>query len=437
MKKILLILLAFIAVFLFVGCSSEELSDPLTAEPSSEVDGPTPDAAEPLTEGDYPDGDYKADDDAYMGEVGDEEPSNTEPPQAGQMSASEWSDLKNYSFWKSLFESNQDSKEGIFGEYLNKGYFNTLNMIDVTIKNNEDFVSGVAVELINNDQKVIFKSVTNMNGKAFLFPDDDDLTSISQIVITVGENKITNDYTYSSENSSLEYNIGQGNLAEKKIEIMFVIDTTGSMGDEITYLKAEIDYVISEVKGQNPEAEVLLALLFYRDLEDTYITRYFDFTADIEEQKKNLGAQSAGGGGDFEEAVDIALDEAVSKNWSSSNTTKLLFHVLDAPPHYTEKTMTKYANAIKEASNKGIRMIPLASSGIDKYTEYLLRNEAMMTGGTYTFITNHSGIGGDHIEATTGETEVEYLNMMLIRLINEYYTGIPQDKVLYPTGESK
>jgi hypothetical protein len=76
-------------------------------------------------------------------------------------------------------------------------------------------------------------------------------------------------------------------------------------------------------------------------------------------------------------------------------------------------------------------MIPVASSGIDKYTEYLLRNEAMMTGGTYVFLTNDSGIGGDHLEATVGETVVEYLNRLLVRLINEYHTGVAGEKVPY------
>ena len=180
-----------------------------------------------------------------------------------------------------------------------------------------------------------------------------------------------------------------------------------------------------------PQLEVRLALLFYRDFGDEYVTRYFDFSTNIEEQKKNLAAQNALGGGDWEEAVDVALEEAVTKKWSEQNTTKLLFHVLDAPPHYEKDIMTRYANAIQVASSKGIRMIPVASSGIDKYTEYLLRNEAMMTGGTYTYITNHSGIGDEHIEATVGETVVEYLNMMLIRIISEYYTGIEQEKVPY------
>ncbi|MBQ4165009.1 MAG: hypothetical protein IJD85_01645, partial [Oscillospiraceae bacterium] len=68
----------------------------------------------------------------------------------------------------------------------------------------------------------------------------------------------------------------------------------------------------------------------------------------------------------------------------------------------------------------GIRIIPVASSGIDKTTEYLLRTMAFRTGGTYTFLTDDSGIGGGHIEPTIGDYEVEKLNDLMVRVIGEY-----------------
>lgn len=425
MKKIFLMIAIFLLVFLFVGCKKSELDEePFYEDPSEyPADEEASDLTPTVEKGDVIDDD-------------EENPSNV-VPQAGQISASEWSDLKNYDFWLGLFASGQDSQEGLFTEHFKKGYFDTLNMIEVVVKKGEEKVSGAKVELLADNQKVLVTSVSDAGGKAYLFPTTQEVEEVKQIGITINSQTVYKDYTYSKETRIVSYDINQTNKKENVIEIMFVIDTTGSMGDEIRYLKAEIDYVIGSVKENHQEAEIRLALLFYRDLGDEYVTRYFDFSTDIDDQKKNLAAQSANGGGDWEEAVDIALEEAVTKNWSSQNTTKLLFHVLDAPPHYQQDIMMKYTGAIRIAGMKGIRMIPVASSGIDKYTEYLLRNEAMMTGGTYTFITNHSGIGGEHIEATVGETVVEYLNMMLIRIINEYYTGIEQEKVPYNVSEQK
>lgn len=344
--------------------------------------------------------------------------------QPGQLTASEWSDLYNYDFYKSLFESSQDSPTGIFGEYYSKGYVDTLNLIIVHVHHETVPIVGAKVELSSDGQEVIYCAITDVFGNAYLFPKTDQLDSISNIEVSFDNQSVSHDYTYSEEFNVLDFDIDSTNSHEDIIEIMFVIDTTGSMGDEIIYLKAEVDDVISEVSTLNPNAVIKLALLFYRDQGDAYVTRYFDFTTNINSQKTALGQQNATGGGDFPEAVATALDEAVNKNWSDSNSTKLIIHVLDAPPHDNQVSMSLYCNALKTASEKGIRIIPVASSGIDKYTEYLLRNEAMLTGGTYVFLTNHSGIGNDHIEATVGDVEVEYLNQLLVRLITEYHTGV-------------
>lgn len=49
-----------------------------------------------------------------------------------------------------------------------------------------------------------------------------------------------------------------------------------------------------------------------------------------------------------------------------------------------------------------------------------MRFLAITTNGTYVFITNHSGVGNEHLEPSVGEYEVEYLNDLLVRLINKY-----------------
>ena len=77
-------------------------------------------------------------------------------------------------------------------------------------------------------------------------------------------------------------------------------------------------------------------------------------------------------------------------------------------------------NTVMTMAEQGIRLIPLASSGVNTETEFLLRSWAVMTGGTYTFLTNHSGIGNSHLEPTIGEYEVEKLNDLLVRVICEY-----------------
>ena len=97
-----------------------------------------------------------------------------------------------------------------------------------------------------------------------------------------------------------------------------------------------------------------------------------------------------------------------------------MFLVLDAPPHDDPQVIAETVEHIREAAEKGIRIVPVAASGVDKSCEYLLRSMAIMTGGTYVFLTDDSGIGGGHIEPTIGSCEVEKLNDMMVRIVSGY-----------------
>lgn len=145
------------------------------------------------------------------------------------------------------------------------------------------------------------------------------------------------------------------------------------------------------------------------------------FSDDIEKVEALINAEYATGGGDYEEAVDLALLDAVTGHEWREGAVKLAFLILDAPPHDTGETAANLRTAMEEATKQGIRIIPIASSGVDEKTEGFLRGIAMLTGGTYTFLTDDSGIGGSHLEPTVGAYTVEALNDMIVRLIKEYY----------------
>ncbi|MOA16657.1 hypothetical protein D3C78_1368800 [compost metagenome] len=131
--------------------------------------------------------------------------------------------------------------------------------------------------------------------------------------------------------------------------------------------------------------------------------------------------QKAEGGGDYPEAVDQALRDAIHEHeWSKEARARLLFLVLDAPPHDDPQIIDEIQQLTADAAEQGIRIIPIASSGVSVDTEYLLRFMAVATGGTYLFLTDDSGIGGDHLEPAVGEYEVKLLNDLLVEVINRY-----------------
>lgn len=220
--------------------------------------------------------------------------------------------------------------------------------------------------------------------------------------------------------------IGRHDPKPGALDVALVIDTTGSMGDELAYLQAELADVIDEIRTKVGQSfKIRLSVNFYRDHGDAYVVRDFPFTEDLDEALADLAAQGFDGGGDFPEAVTEALDSAVHDHaWSESAVARLAFLVLDAPPHESPGDIASIQESVVDAARKGIRIIPVASSGVDKSTEFFLRFIDIATGGTYVFLTNHSGIGGEHLEPTIGEYQVELLNDLLVRLITEAVQGV-------------
>jgi hypothetical protein len=368
-------------------------------------------------------------------ETGEGENDNRSRPNPGQLTCGEWSDIKNYDFYLNLFTIIDDlnieesQRRNGFYKFIDYFGFETRYMFTVNVEYGGLPAGDAIVGLYDSNQTGLFTAKTDTLGNAYMFPSYDLSGETVTVKVTSGGSEYEESFVYTQANRQIT--LGSRAAKEPVLDILFLIDTTGSMGDELRYLKEEISDVIGKIAGSNPGYTINLALLFYRDTKDEYVTRYFDFSTNIAEQQKNLAKQSASGGGDFPEAVDKALSEAVEKNWNSGYATRLIFHVCDAPPHDTQENQTLYYNSIKTAAQKGIRIIPVASSGIDYETEYLLRQEALMTGGTYIFLTDDSGIGNSHLQATVGEYTVEYLNACMVRVVNEYLTGTAAEPVPY------
>ena len=375
-----------------------------------------------VKDGGYPadyGGDPKGEDVDDYDPTKDEGDENGKPKRAGLLTCSALDDNKEYDFWKEINSDNSnDSPLKEFHKSVGKD-FNTFNRVKLTVNNAND----VSVTL-KDDDTTFYVDNTHI---AYLFPSDNkeeyDVT-ISYLdkdgVRQSRDTKVKN-----NDEIDLENNF----TLSDKLEVMFVIDTTGSMDDELRYIQKEIYDVIAKVQTENANADINLAMMVYRDIGDEYVTKYSDWQKDVKVQQNFLSKQSANGGGDFEEAVDQALTEAIDKQWST-NSTKLLFHVADAPAH--DKDAEKWAKATYEAARKGIKIISIAASGIDKKTEYFFRSQSILTSGQYVFLTDDSGIGNAHEKPTIKEElVVEYLNNCLIRLIDGYHKGVFAEPIPY------
>ncbi len=124
--------------------------------------------------------------------------------------------------------------------------------------------------------------------------------------------------------------------AKKTLEMVFVLDTTGSMGGLIEGAKQRIWGIVNGVMAGKDKANVKIGLVAYRDNGDEYVTQVLPVTDDLDKVYTTLMNYQAEGGGDTPENVRRALADGVHKaGWSkkSKNTSKILFLIGDAPPH--------------------------------------------------------------------------------------------------------
>jgi septum formation topological specificity factor MinE len=213
--------------------------------------------------------------------------------------------------------------------------------------------------------------------------------------------------------------------ASQKVDIMWAVDATGSMGDELEYLKSELLDVIGRVQAINPDLSIRIGSAFYRDKGDEYIVKSSGLSSNITQTVEYIKKQAANGGGDYPEAVHSALEEAIlNQNWEAEAVTRICFLVLDASPHQEPEVIESLHKSIREAARKGIRIVPVSASGVQKDTEFLMKFFGLATNGSYVFLTDHSGIGGKHLAPTTDEYKVEQLNDLLVRIITEYSTVV-------------
>lgn len=417
-KRLFYVAFGVLAMAMTAGFSSCDTAD---GEGSDELMYASEDATTSEMSGGEKDGRHSDSDvDSDPGEGSGEQNGNSH---AGVVTAAEWNDLDHWAFWSNLMLGHG------FGDKSEYWQFYTNNRVAVKVTDKGGAAkAGVKVKLMRNSS-VVWETVTDNHGLADCWPGlfQKETVSPTSLTVSIDDKEQAGNPTICTWDSLMQntmvntYTVDKGSFADNAADIAFIVDATGSMGDEISFLKNDLEDIIGKASAVNPSLTMRTAALFYRDEGDEYVTKPSNFTKKLSDTKKFVSEQHASGGGDYPEAVHTALEKTLQDlSWNSNARTKLAFLILDAPAHHETSVIVSLQKSIKALAKQGIKIIPVAASGVDKNTEFMLRFFAIATGGTYVFITNDSGVGLHHIEATVGDHEVEQLNNLIIRLIGHY-----------------
>lgn len=224
--------------------------------------------------------------------------------------------------------------------------------------------------------------------------------------------------------------------ARTQLDLVFVLDATGSMGDEIQKLKSSMASVADQIARLPERPDVRYGLVAYRDLNDEFVVRTHPFTKNLNAFQSELASVYAEAGGDTPESVNEALHRTLNDlDWRENDTVRLVILIGDAPPHldYSWQNFS-YDTDMIDAVRKGIKIFPVGASNLDEQGEYIFRQLAQFTGGKFVFLTYKdaenpaSGPGAE----TTHDVEnysVSTLDKLIVKLVREELAHLSEPAV--------
>lgn len=175
------------------------------------------------------------------------------------------------------------------------------------------------------------------------------------------------------------------------VEMVFVLDTTGSMGGLLDGAKQKIWGIINEVMQRSSNPSVRVGFVAYRDIGDDYVTQITPLTTDLDAFYIKLMELKPGGGGDFPENVQRALADGVEKaGWASDSSAKILFLVGDAPPKKYKNEADIMLTTAKALQNNMI--VNTIQCGEERETKAVWEKIAKAGQGKYFAIAQDGGV---------------------------------------------
>jgi Mg-chelatase subunit ChlD len=182
--------------------------------------------------------------------------------------------------------------------------------------------------------------------------------------------------------------------ARPRLDVVFAVDATSSMADEIEVIKKEVWTIANRLMTGKPAPDIRFGLVFYKDVGDDFVVRATPLTRDVDKIHGLLMSAPVSGGGDFPEHVGRGLHAAMEMDWDTSgDVAKMVYLVGDAPASRRDDQYT-VPTAIAKAKELGVVIHAIGCSGIRNGREEFT-HIATETDGTYQSLTYHAVVKGD------------------------------------------
>jgi hypothetical protein len=304
------------------------------------------------------------------------------------------------------------------------------HIIHVTTANGSP-VLGAELQIYDG-QQLITALRTTATGNAYFFPRAYNANAQSYTV-EVSKGQTSTQFTINRGQMDMTWDVTLGVQPTRppvQLDVVFLIDATGSMSDEINQLKDNVLSISAQIEALPGDPDVRFGLVYYRDRGDAYVVKSSDFTGNVQRFQRDLQAVEAGGGGDDPESMNEALHVAVNEmSWRVDNTVSLVFLVADAPPHLDYAQDYDYAATMMNAAELGIKVFPIGSrlDGNNQYqqqAEYIFRQIAQFTGGHFIFLTyedtpQSSGAPGTEYNVPEDSYSVQDLDALVVKLVRD------------------
>ncbi len=331
-------------------------------------------------------------------------------PGANGVRAGEWDDNANY----------RDYQKWIAGTPRNLARLDTRDRQFLVVQDKDGKpVPNCKISLHAGSRDVSL--VTMASGRALWFPHAYGATGKTKAVAQCGQDQVSATIDGQLDTVTKFVLDRQRELpARRTIDLAFVLDTTGSMSEEIDAVKHTIRTVADKLS--TAQTDVRIGLVEYKDRSDSVVTRTYPFSSNLRSFAHKIDGIVASGGGDLPEDMQRGVGEAIDKlQWKSDAVTRMVVVIADAPPHLDYQDETSFADSAKRAAARGIKLFTVSASGMNHTGQLVMRQMAQFTGASNMFVlrggAGPQSVGAGDPESSCGGTQVQYSSGKLDRLI--------------------